>query len=239
MGIEGLQLDKVQALLKQAGRSMPEINGTGTVQYVQYLLDALCDLSTRDSLTGLVNRRYFLAVVEQELDRVARTGESALLLMIDIDHFKRVNDEYGHLAGDAVICAVGEALRASARSMDTVARIGGEEFGVIVPNCPPSFAPQVAERIRQTVLATAVPFQHQNIQVSISCGGAFAPGWLRTLADNWIDRADRLLYQAKEQGRNRVCIEAFPSSDVSAEEKGMLYGWGMPDDLMMDDRKTV
>jgi diguanylate cyclase (GGDEF)-like protein len=239
MTIEGLQLDKVQALLKQAGRSMPELNGAGDVQYVQSLLDALCDLSTRDSLTGLANRRYFLAVVDQELDRVARAGESALLLMIDIDHFKRVNDEYGHLAGDAVICAVGEALRNSARSMDTVARIGGEEFGVIVPNCPPSFATQVAERIRQTVLATVVSVHDQSIRVSISCGGAFAPGWLRTLADNWIDRADRLLYQAKEQGRNRVCMEDFPSSDVSAEEKGMLYGWATPEDLMIDGSKTV
>jgi diguanylate cyclase (GGDEF)-like protein len=239
MTIDGLQLDKVQALLKQAGRSMPEKCESGEVQYIQSLLDALCDLSTRDSLTGLVNRRYFLAVLEQELDRVARAGESALLLMIDIDHFKRVNDEYGHLAGDAVIRAVGEALRTSARSMDTVARIGGEEFGVIVPNCPPSFAPQVAERIRQTVLGTVVSFHDQTIRVSISCGGAFAPGWLRTLADNWIDRADRLLYMAKEQGRNRVCIEDFPSSDVSAEEKGMLYGWALPDDLMIDDSKTV
>jgi diguanylate cyclase (GGDEF)-like protein len=239
MTIDGLQLDKVKALLKQAGRSMPEKSESGDVQYVQSLLDALCDLSTRDSLTGLVNRRYFLAVLDQELDRVARTGESALLLMIDIDHFKRVNDEYGHLAGDAVIRAVGEALRASARSMDTVARIGGEEFGVIVPNCPPSFAPQVAERIRQTVLGTEVSFHDQTIRVSISCGGAFAPGWLRTLADNWIDRADRLLYEAKEQGRNQVCMEDFPSSDVSAEEKGMLYGWAMPDDLMIDDSKTV
>jgi diguanylate cyclase (GGDEF)-like protein len=239
MDIAGLQLDKVQALLRQAGRSMPDLQSTGPVHYVQALLDALCDLSTRDSLTGLMNRRYFLAVLEQELDRVARTGESALLLMIDIDHFKRVNDQYGHLAGDAVIRVVGEALKASARSMDTVARIGGEEFGVVVPNCPPSFAMQVAERIRQTVLSTVVTFHDQQIQVTISCGGAFAPGWLRTVADNWIDRADRLLYQAKEQGRNQVCMEDFPTSDVSAEEKDMLYGWAVPDDLMIDDSKTV
>jgi len=119
----------------------------------------LCDLSSTDSLTGLMNRRAFLSVLEQELDRVTRGGEHALLLALDIDHFKRVNDRYGHPAGDHVLRVVTKRLREAVRPMDNVARIGGEEFAVLCPQCPPSFATAIAQRTRVAIESAPIDDQ--------------------------------------------------------------------------------
>ena len=99
---------------------------------LQAVIDALCTLSSRDALTGLANRRQFETAIAREVDRVARAGEPALVLMIDIDHFKQVNDTHGHAAGDEVLKAVARALADGIRPMDTLARYGGEEFAMIL-----------------------------------------------------------------------------------------------------------
>lgn len=204
--------------------------------YLQSLFDSLCELSSRDPLSGLLNRRSLMMVLEQELDRVARSGDSALLLIVDIDHFKRINDEHGHLVGDAVIRAVAQALSDCVRPMDTVARFGGEEFAVVFPGCQPAFAQVVGERIRARVAALTVKHEHVTLgHVSVSCGGAFAPPWLRSTPSLWIEKADAQMYRAKAAGRNTVCIEPQAISEVSAEEKGLLFGLTADNDLMMDD----
>jgi diguanylate cyclase len=189
-------------------------------------------LSSRDALTGLANRRQFELTLAREIDRVARAGEPALVLMADVDHFKKVNDTYGHPAGDQVLKAVSQALLDCVRPMDTVARFGGEEFAIILPNCPPAFGHAVAERIRRKVeLKSINAGMGLNVSVTISLGGAFAPQWVRSSAALWVERADRQLYLAKTTGRNRACLEQPAISQVSAEEKGMLFGTSKFQDL--------
>ena len=220
-----LRLEGALQLLQQAGQTLPERRTTRREVWLQAVIDGLCDLSSRDALTGLANRRHFELTLASEVDRVARAGEPALVLMIDIDHFKRVNDTHGHAAGDVVLREVALALAECIRPMDTVARFGGEEFAMILPNCAPSFAHAVAERIRsqveQRVIAISID---QSVSVTVSIGGGFAPQWVRSSALLWVERADQHLYRAKSQGRNRVCLEQPPVSLVSAEEKGLLFG---------------
>lgn len=218
-------------LLEQSGHG-PLPGTPGTDAWLQALIDALVDLSSRDALTGLANRRSFELALSREIDRVARSGEPALLLTLDIDHFKGVNDTHGHAAGDLVIRAVGRALAETVRPMDLVARVGGEEFAIVLPNCPAAFGPQVAERIRTRVARQPVqiaPGEHVNVTVSV--GGAFAPQWVRTTARLWMDRTDLQLYRAKSEGRNRCCLEPTAVPLVSAEEKGLLFASSTFQDL--------
>ncbi len=220
-----LRLDQALQLLDRGGHSWPEGAEVGSPPWLQSLIDGLCTLSSRDPLTGLMNRRLFEAALDREMDRVARSGESAMLLLIDIDHFKRINDSFGHAAGDQVICAVGQALQDSVRPMDTVARIGGEEFAGVLPNCGPAFGATVAERVRQAIERRAIPVgPDQQVQVTVSIGAAFAPQWVRSSRQLWLERADQQLYRAKSEGRNCTRLEPAPVSEVSLEERGLLLG---------------
>jgi diguanylate cyclase (GGDEF)-like protein len=199
--------------------------GDGAAPYLQHIIDGLCELSLRDPLTGLANRRHFRAVLSREIEIVARSGNSALLLMLDIDHFKKINDSHGHLAGDKVLQAVARCIDACVRPQDTVARYGGEEFAIVMPDCQAAYGETVAERIRQSVAALAIPISPLlQISITTSVGGAFAPVWVRSTADLWVERADTQLYLAKAQGRNQVCIDHQQVISVSAEEKSLLFG---------------
>lgn len=218
-----LQLEQALQLLAQSGRT-PPAGVPGSAPWVQELIDSLVELSSRDALTGLANRRAFELALGREADRVARSGEAAMLLVLDIDHFKRVNDTHGHAAGDEVIKAVALALLDSVRPMDLVARVGGEEFAIILPNCGSAFGQTVAERMRRRI--ESMPVQVSpilQVQVTASVGGAFAPQWVRCTPGLWLERADQQLYRAKAQGRNLVQLEPAPISVVSNEEKRLLF----------------
>ena len=227
-----LRLEVALQLLQQSGLALPDTRQSDPAGWLQAVLDGLCELSSRDALTGLANRRQFELAMAREIDRVARAGEPALVLMIDIDHFKRVNDTRGHPIGDRVLQAIAARLLECVRPMDTLARFGGEEFAMILPNCPPAFGQTVAERVRNKVQSRPVSIAPGvDVSVTVSIGGAFAPQWVRSSAALWIERADQQLYRAKQDGRNRACLEMPPVSHVSAEEKGLLFGHSQFQDL--------
>jgi diguanylate cyclase len=227
-----LGLEGALQLLEQSGHPLPDLATAGKAAWLQAVIDGLCQISSRDPLTGLANRRQFELTLASEVDRVARAGEPALVLMIDIDHFKNVNDAHGHPAGDGVLKAVAHTLHDCIRPMDTVARFGGEEFAMILPNCAPSFGHAVAERIRKRVQAQKIAIAPGiDVSVTVSIGGAFAPQWVRSSALLWVERADQQLYRAKSEGRNRACLEQPAVSLVTPEEKGLLFGTSQFQDL--------
>jgi diguanylate cyclase (GGDEF)-like protein len=225
VALEDLRLDDAKALLgRDSTLALPE-SPESALTYLQRVIDGLCELSLKDPLTGLSNRRQFRSVLDRTTEMVARSGEPALLLMVDIDHFKLVNDTHGHQAGDQVLQAVSQALTKCVRPMDTVARYGGEEFAVVLPNCQPFFGATVAERIRQTIQDMPVTILSGKIlNITVSIGGAYAPEWVRSTAALWTERADVQLYRAKKEGRNRIFIDTQQEIFVSAEEKNMLFG---------------
>ena len=230
---QALNLDAALQLLEQSGHRLPDLREAGKAHWLQAVIDGLCELSSRDPLTGLANRRHFELMLASEVDRVARAGEPGLVLMIDIDHLKKDNDAHGHPTGDEVLKHVAHTLQDCIRPMDTVARFGGEEFAMILPNCPPSFAQAVAERIRIRVQSMTIPISpgDDSVLVTVSLGGAFAPQWVRSSPLLWVERADQQLYRAKSEGRNRTCLEQPAVSLVSPEEKGLLFGTSQFQDL--------
>lgn len=164
----------------------------------------LYDQTVRDALTGLHNRRYFEDRLGTEFAYAIRHRSSVSVMVLDIDHFKSVNDTYGHQAGDAVLVRFGEILRATVRTEDLAARYGGEEF-VVVSREPLPGALALAERIRKQVEVTRFSFQGQDIPVTVSIGVSNSEQATFATGDKLVAAADESLYRAKETGRNRVC----------------------------------
>jgi two-component system cell cycle response regulator len=170
------------------------------------LMDEHRRLATIDPLTGLHNRRSFLELLRGELERAQRYELPLSLVLLDVDHFKAINDMRGHNAGDQVLCALGLLLRRELRTPDLSARWGGEEFVVALPSTDPTSAEALAERLRSAVQALDIPFADGSIAVTASFGlAAYRPG---ESPEALIDRADRAMYSAKANGRNRVGVEA-------------------------------
>jgi diguanylate cyclase (GGDEF)-like protein len=171
-------------------------------------LEALRQLATRDQLTGLLNRREFDRIMAEEAERCRRFGQPLALVMVDIDHFKAVNDTHGHQAGDAVLREIAKTLTGQLRTVDRVARIGGEEFALVLMQTGRSAATEVAQRVVEAVAASPVVIESgASLRLTISAGVAVLPddvSWLELL----IGAADRSLFAAKRGGRNRVMTHA-------------------------------
>jgi two-component system, cell cycle response regulator len=171
------------------------------------LLQVLFERAARDPLTGLYNRAFFLDQVIYQALQGGRVGHGLAILLLDIDHFKKINDTYGHGVGDEVLRLVANILRESVRSQDLVARFGGEEF-ILAVNAPGfSQARSVAEQVRLLLAARPVLASGHHVKVTASFGGDFAePGRFQDAA-RMIQTADQALYQAKNNGRDRVVFE--------------------------------
>jgi len=156
-----------------------------------------------DPLTGVFSRRAFNEAAETEMQRALRYGQPLSLIMVDIDHFKQVNDTYGHTTGDSVLASFAATLAQEVREVDVIGRLGGEEFAVLLPNTDVTEALRVAERMRLAVASGNLQADGELLRYTASFGvAAFDP---RELSLNrFIDRADAALYEAKRSGRNRV-----------------------------------
>jgi diguanylate cyclase (GGDEF)-like protein len=167
-------------------------------------LEALRQLATRDQLTGMLNRRELDRILMEESERAQRFGHSLALIMVDIDHFKSVNDTHGHPAGDAVLRRVAQRLTAQVRTVDRIARYGGEEFALVLVQTDRRAALEVASRIVATVAAQPVPIDGgRELPLTVSAGLAVLPADAKHV-EQLISAADRALYAAKKGGRNRV-----------------------------------
>jgi len=182
------------------------------------LFHVIHENSVRDSLTGCFNRQHGLEVLDAELRRSRRSRLPMALLMFDLDHFKDINDQYGHLCGDAVLAAVGQRMKNVLRGSDLKCRWGGEEFLVLLPDTPSAGAQRVAELLRHDLEVHPVPWRGGDVEVEVRVTASFGltdvtPGEIDGTAI--IARADSALYRAKTNGRNRVCVATDTASAVT------------------------
>jgi two-component system cell cycle response regulator len=159
-------------------------------------------MTITDGLTGVHNKRYLVEQLDRELSRATRHERPLTLVMCDIDHFKVVNDDFGHLAGDHVLKEVAQLMKARIRPDDVLARYGGEELAIILPETDLAGGVLIAEALRELVAAARFVFEDEDIDVTVSCGVAeLDPTWS---SYDFVKAADEQLYQAKRAGRNRV-----------------------------------
>ncbi len=169
------------------------------------LYEKIQKLAINDGLSGLFVRRYFLLRLDEEVKRSVRHNLRLAFLMIDIDHFKQCNDSFGHLTGDVVLKETARQIKACVREIDLVARFGGEEFSVLLPDTDKEGARNVAERIRSSIERQKIKAYDETMNVKVSIGVSAFPED-STNAQSLIDKSDQALYRAKQEGRNRVCV---------------------------------
>lgn len=200
-----LRLRVTREALQVRERELMEANDAlhRNLREIDELQEQLREQANRDPLTGLYNRRYLDSTLERELARCKRGGTPLALILIDIDHFKQVNDTYGHQAGDEVLLRLAAMLASMARAGDVACRYGGEEFLLLMPTMPLASARERAEALRAAFADVEVPFGAFKLRTTVSVGIAAYPGH-GISADELIRNADTALYRAKNLGRNRV-----------------------------------
>lgn len=214
-----LTMHDTREKVRQAERALQQANEhlTQQLQEINSLQTLLKEQANRDPLTGLYNRRYLESTMDRELARCKRDGKPLGLMLIDIDHFKAINDTYGHQAGDEFLRAMAAMLQT--RSADIACRYGGEEFVLLFPDMPRQATLIKAEQIRAACETATVAFGEFAIQTTLSIGVANYPESGKT-AEALIQAADQALYAAKSQGRNRVF--SLPAASVPTSSPGAL-----------------
>lgn len=189
----------------------------------EHFQQEMFERTVRDGLTGVYNRAYFLNQVGRLAARSASQGLGLVVMMVDVDHFKRINDRYGHIVGDIVLREVSGIIRESTRSEDLVARYGGEEFVIGLPSSSLDLASERAEQIRMNVAARRIRTPGGEVRVTVSIGLAYgAPEWpLRPVS--LIEAADEALYQAKADGRNCVILGRHPFQPLNKETQSVEF----------------
>lgn len=206
----------------------PACDWLDEVTKLRQRVDELAELVSHDPLSGLFNYRHFSETLPTVLERTRRSGRPSCLIMFDIDHFKRVNDTWGHEVGNIALKQAARILRQQTRMVDIVCRYGGEEFVVILPDTQLRQAVHVAERIRRTIEQTAVKLDQGEFHFTASMGVEVYQAQDSLEEEAFVEAADKLLYQAKESGRNRVAHRDFTEvesqTSVSKEERDALRG---------------
>ncbi|MCL4500501.1 MAG: GGDEF domain-containing protein, partial [Deltaproteobacteria bacterium] len=220
MGVLRLQCKDARICMNESKRQLATTVAEHLTLALSNLLlrETLRHQSIRDALTGLYNRRYLEGALEREIYRAARHHRPLGIIMLDVDHFKRFNDEFGHDAGDALLQEMGTFLKTKIRQTDIACRYGGEEFLVILPEMSLAAAGQKAEQLREKFKCLNIMHQgHLLRRATISLGVAAFPEH-GTTVQNLIRMADKALYQAKEDGRDRVAVAAVSQEEPVVNE---------------------
>lgn len=202
---EGFPVDMVSSPLYQNGALVGSVVVFQDITERQRLKKQLMAQATTDQLTGLYNRRQLFELLHKEFARIKRSNQAAALIMADLDHFKHINDAYGHATGDEVLKIFAQLMQETMRGTDVIGRIGGEEFVVLLPETSPQQALVAAERLRTIVEDYCLKLDDQRIKFTVSLGLAQLDGQAESV-DEVLAKADRALYQAKHQGRNQTQV---------------------------------
>jgi two-component system cell cycle response regulator len=197
------------------------------VDNLRQQIDELSALVSTDALTGLYNFRHFETVLQAEMDRSKRSGIPTSLVLVDADHFKAVNDTYGHETGNLALKYLANILRDEVRATDIVCRHGGEEFAMIFPETHLNLAVKVADRIRERVARRPLVVDDSEVGLTVSMGASV---YMKTSVldfNDFVDSVDKYLYEAKQSGRNCICHIDYPGlrsvTEVGADERTLLF----------------
>ncbi len=194
-----LDLHKQKKSLERINKELKK-----TVEELEKANQKIAEMSIKDGLTGLYNRRYFMEALEKEVSRAKRYKTCLVLCMMDLDHFKKINDTLGHQAGDMVLSEFGKILKETIRQSDLLCRYGGEEFAVILPDTDIKKAVSACERFREMLAELIFEFNSSQFKITVSIGVASLSKSKVKSFDELVRMADQALYQAKKRGRNRV-----------------------------------
>lgn len=204
----------------------------GEIERLKAEIKRLSELVATDPLTGLKNYRFFIESLERELERTRRTGLSTAMIFMDLDFFKKINDSYGHEAGNEALCFTSSMLQKFTRQLDVTCRYGGEEFVIILPATGLQRAVNTAERLREKLSSTPLRLNDEDIFITASFGVDVFNHRDRYTPAEFIEKVDSHLLQAKETGRNKVCSgksEERINTQITGDEKNAIYSLTIED----------